>query len=136
MVESLYDYLASVFAPNHKGMPHPAGDEDFLRKQVLTSRNVPGGWLTDAALDRVEALTAYGAQRGLTLLEVAVGGLAALLLEPSLASLIGSYGSRLRFQGPDVLVVLVIVFTATSLGWLGAWLASGHHLRQTRPTDL
>ena len=35
-------------------------------------------WLTDAALDRVEALTAYGAQRGLTLLEVAVGGLAAL----------------------------------------------------------
>ena len=22
------------------------------------------------------------------------------------------------------------------LGWVGAWLASGHHLRQTRPTDL
>lgn len=36
------------------------------------------GWLTDAALDRVEALTAYGADRGLTLLQVAVGGLAAL----------------------------------------------------------
>jgi aryl-alcohol dehydrogenase-like predicted oxidoreductase len=43
------------------------------------------GWLTDAALDRVEALTAYGAERGLTLLEVAVGGLAAL---PAVGSVI------------------------------------------------
>jgi fatty acid desaturase len=39
-----------TFAPNHKGMPHPTGDEDYLRRQVLTSRNVHGGWLTDAAL--------------------------------------------------------------------------------------
>ncbi|MEQ4725883.1 aldo/keto reductase [Nonomuraea sp. B19D2] len=36
------------------------------------------GWLTEQALDRVEALTAYAAERGLTLLQVAVGGLAAL----------------------------------------------------------
>jgi fatty acid desaturase len=43
-------YLGLTFAPNHKGMPHPTGDEDFLRKQVLTSRNVRGGWLVDAAL--------------------------------------------------------------------------------------
>ncbi|GAA2542951.1 acyl-CoA desaturase [Winogradskya consettensis] len=43
-------YLGMTFAPNHKGMPHPTGDEDFLRKQVLTSRNVRGGWLTDIAL--------------------------------------------------------------------------------------
>ena len=43
------------------------------------------GWLTDAALDRVEALTTYGAERGLTLLQVAVGGLAAL---PSVGSVI------------------------------------------------
>jgi fatty acid desaturase len=43
-------YLGMTFAPNHKGMPHPTGDEDFLRKQVLTSRNVRGGWLTDVAL--------------------------------------------------------------------------------------
>jgi fatty acid desaturase len=31
-------------------MPHPTGDEDYLRKQVLTSRNVTGGRLTDLAL--------------------------------------------------------------------------------------
>ncbi|MET9851296.1 aldo/keto reductase [Streptomyces ossamyceticus] len=43
------------------------------------------GWLTDAALDRVEALTAYGAARGLTLLQVAVGALAAL---PAVGSVI------------------------------------------------
>jgi len=43
-------YLGLTFAPNHKGMPHPDGTGDFLRKQVLTSRNVRGGWLTDAAL--------------------------------------------------------------------------------------
>jgi len=43
-------YLGMTFAPNHKGMPHPDGTEDFLRKQVLTSRNVTGGWLTNTAL--------------------------------------------------------------------------------------
>jgi fatty acid desaturase len=45
-------YLGCSFAPNHKGMPVlPAGDDtDFLRRQVLTSRNVDGGWLTDFAL--------------------------------------------------------------------------------------
>ncbi|WP_030434760.1 fatty acid desaturase family protein [Actinoplanes subtropicus] len=43
-------YLGMTFAPNHKGMPHPTGDEDFLRKQVVTSRNVRGGRFTDIAL--------------------------------------------------------------------------------------
>ena len=45
-------YLGMSFAPNHKGMPIlDAGDQsDFLRRQVLTSRNVRGGWLTDTAL--------------------------------------------------------------------------------------
>jgi fatty acid desaturase len=43
-------YLGMTFAPNHKGMPHPTGDEDYLRKQVVTSRNVRGGWWVDVAL--------------------------------------------------------------------------------------
>ena len=45
-------YLGASFAPNHKGMPilDPADQTDFLRRQVLTSRNVRGGWLTDIAL--------------------------------------------------------------------------------------
>jgi fatty acid desaturase len=45
-------YMGSVFAPNHKGMPTFMGDTelDYLRKQVLTSRNVKGGRLMEVAL--------------------------------------------------------------------------------------
>ncbi len=45
-------YMGCIFAPNHKGMPTFSGDErpDYLRRQVLTSRNVRGGALTDVAL--------------------------------------------------------------------------------------
>jgi fatty acid desaturase len=43
-------YLGSVFAPNHKGMDMPVGGgrSDFVRRQVLTSRNIAGGRLTAA----------------------------------------------------------------------------------------
>jgi fatty acid desaturase len=42
-------YNSSIFATNHKGMPLTAEGErlDFLREQVLTSRNVHGHRLTD-----------------------------------------------------------------------------------------
>ncbi|WP_330456009.1 acyl-CoA desaturase [Streptomyces sp. NBC_00820] len=45
-------YLGSIFAPNHKGMPTLTGADrpDFLRRQVLTSRDVRGGWFTDIVL--------------------------------------------------------------------------------------
>lgn len=43
-------YLGSIFAPNHKGMEMPERKLDFLRKQVLTSRNVRGNRLTDRPL--------------------------------------------------------------------------------------
>ncbi|MEV6490554.1 acyl-CoA desaturase [Actinoplanes sp. NPDC051633] len=45
-------YLGCSFAPNHKGMPSLSEEEaaDYLRRQVLTSRNVRGHWLTDYAL--------------------------------------------------------------------------------------
>jgi fatty acid desaturase len=45
-------YLGCSFAPNHKGMPILDADDqtDFLRRQVLTSRNVRGGPLVDLAL--------------------------------------------------------------------------------------
>jgi fatty acid desaturase len=45
-------YLGLSFAPNHKGMPMlTAGEEaDFLRRQVLTSRNIRGGLVTDFLL--------------------------------------------------------------------------------------
>jgi fatty acid desaturase len=45
-------YLGCSFAPNHKGMPILTRDEqlDHLRKQVLTSRNISGGWWVDGLL--------------------------------------------------------------------------------------
>ena len=45
-------YMGCAFAPNHKGMPTvpPGYKIDFLRRQVLTSRNVRGGWFTDLLL--------------------------------------------------------------------------------------
>jgi fatty acid desaturase len=45
-------YLGLAFAPNHKGMPTPAGSDaaSFLRRQVLSSRNVRPGRLIDWAL--------------------------------------------------------------------------------------
>lgn len=45
-------YMGSIFAPNHKGMPMLTGRDrpDFLRRQVLTSRNVRGNWFIDNAL--------------------------------------------------------------------------------------
>ena len=45
-------YLGCSFAPNHKGMATFGEDEkvDFLRRQVVTSRNIRGNWFTDFAL--------------------------------------------------------------------------------------
>ncbi|MBB3664297.1 fatty acid desaturase [Prauserella sediminis] len=45
-------YMGSVFAPGHKGMPTlQAGEKlDFLRKQVLTTRNVRGGPVVDTLM--------------------------------------------------------------------------------------
>jgi fatty acid desaturase len=44
--------LGGAFAPNHIGMPIVPHNEkiDFLRRQVLMSRNVRGGWATNFAL--------------------------------------------------------------------------------------
>ena len=45
-------YMGGSFAPNHVGMPIVAHDAklDFLDKQVLTSRNVSGGWWMTALM--------------------------------------------------------------------------------------
>ncbi len=45
-------YMGCSFAPNHKGMPTiPMGQTlDFLRRQVITTRNIRGGLFTDFLL--------------------------------------------------------------------------------------
>ncbi len=45
-------YMGCSFAPNHKGMPMVTADDelDFLRRQVITSRNIRGSRIVDIAL--------------------------------------------------------------------------------------
>lgn len=45
-------YMGISFAPNHKGMPilEDGNTLDYLRRQVLTSRNISGGWFITLAL--------------------------------------------------------------------------------------
>jgi fatty acid desaturase len=45
-------YMGCSFAPNHKGMPILAKDDKtgYLRRQVLTARNIRGGRFTDVVL--------------------------------------------------------------------------------------
>jgi fatty acid desaturase len=45
-------YLGCAFAPNHKGMPVLSEQDelDFLRRQVITSRNVSGGLVVETLL--------------------------------------------------------------------------------------
>ena len=51
-----------------------------------------------------------------------------------LASLARSYGSPFALVGLDPVGATAVVVAATAIGWLGAWLVTGHFLRQTRPT--
>jgi len=78
-----------------------------------------------------------GAWYGLGAGVVALGLLAAagLALRQPLATLADSYGSRFALHGLDFLHAGMVLVGTVLLGWLGAWLVTGHFLRQTRPTE-
>jgi cell division transport system permease protein len=76
----------------------------------------------------------YGLAAGA--LAIAVLAAAGRALAGPLARLGDSYGAPLALGGLDAPRTLAVLACATALGVLGAWLATGHHLRQTRPTDL
>lgn len=56
-------------------------------------------------------------------------------LSPPLAELARSYGSDFALRGFGALEAAGVLACAGLLGWLGAWLVTGHYLRQTRPTN-
>lgn len=64
-----------------RGEPPPA-DSRYASMPTHWPRDQ---WLTDAAFDRVEALERYASERGLSLLDVAIGGIAAM---PAVGSVI------------------------------------------------
>ncbi len=57
-------------------------------------------------------------------------------LQAPLSDLLASYGSQLRPHGLSPIRLIQVLTAAAALGWLGAWLSVGHHLRRTRPTEI
>ncbi len=75
----------------------------------------------------------YGLGAGAVAL--ALIGVAGLALRPPLAALSESYASPFVLHGLDLLHSSFVLVGTVVLGWLGAWLVTGHFLRQTRPTE-
>ncbi len=73
----------------------------------------------------------YGLFAGL--LALAVAALAPWFMRAPVAALVESYGSRFQMKGLDVSLALATLALSVALGWLGAWLAAGHHLRRSAP---
>jgi len=57
------------------------------------------------------------------------------LLRPSLQALADSYASDFALHGPALTTCGFILLGTMLIGWLGAWLAASHFLRQIRPLD-
>jgi cell division transport system permease protein len=78
-----------------------------------------------------------GAWYGLVAGALALGLLAAAAhaLRAPLQALAQSYGGVFVLGGLDTPRALAVLSAATAIGWLGAWLVTGHFLRQTRPTE-
>ncbi|MEJ5209217.1 MAG: permease-like cell division protein FtsX [Lysobacteraceae bacterium] len=76
-----------------------------------------------------------GAWYGLfaAILALIVATLVPLALQPAVAGLVESYGAGFRLRGLGWGVAGITLLVSIALGWLGAWLAAGHHLRQTTP---
>ena len=109
-----------------------------IRLQILTQR------------DEIEVSKLLGATDAfigrpfyyLGLLQGVAGGLLALAIVASALALLNrevrvlaeSYGSNFRFEFLPLSEAALVVLGASVLGWLGAWLSVGRHLRAIEPT--
>lgn len=57
----------------------------------------------------------------------------AWVLHGSFSRLLELYALELVLNGPDLEHSLVLIVAGTGLGWLGAWLSVGHHIRAIEP---
>ncbi|MCX7564033.1 permease-like cell division protein FtsX [Xanthomonadaceae bacterium XH05] len=64
-------------------------------------------------------------------LALAVAALAPWFLRTPVAALVESYGSHFSMKGLDPVLAISALAVSIALGWLGAWLAAGHHLRRS-----
>ena len=75
--------------------------------------------------------TWYGLFAGM--LALIAAALAPWLLQAPVAALVESYGSTFELKGLGAGTALLALAASIALGWLGAWIAAGHHLRQSTP---
>jgi len=73
----------------------------------------------------------YGLGGALLAALILVGGLA--YLDQAVGDLSAQYGSRFHLAGLDRRGVGILVGTGAGLGWLGALISTGRHLRQIEP---
>ncbi len=89
------------------------GSDAFVRRPFLYS----GLW--------------HGLGGGLLAILLLVAGL--LFLEPPIGRLAAAYGTHLDLAGPGLREIALLLGGGALLGWLGAWLAAGYHLRRIEP---
>ncbi len=89
------------------------GTDGFVRRPFLYA----GGW--------------YGLLGGLFACVIIVIGYT--VIEPSVLRLAALYQSDFLLRGLGVVAALQLLAISTALGWVGAWLAVGRHLRHVEP---
>lgn len=67
------------------------------------------------------------------LLAVGMASLARWALQSPVSNLLDSYGAQFELRGLSPVQMLLVLASGMLLGWLGAWFAAGHHLRQSLP---
>ena len=75
----------------------------------------------------------YGALAGL--LAIAIAAILQRALAAPVADLVAEYAGNFSAAGIGIGSALATVLVAIALGWLGAWLAVGHHLRSAAGTE-
>ena len=75
----------------------------------------------------------YGALAGL--LAIAIAAILQRALAAPVADLVAEYAGSFSAAGIGLGNALATVLVALALGWLGAWLAVGHHLRSAASTE-
>ena len=77
-----------------------------------------------------KSVAGYAAQSAVAIgLILSVVGLVGLIFGTTAGLLVARIGPRRA-------ILAALLLGAAAMGWLGAWLATGHHLRRTRPTDV
>ncbi len=108
-----------------------------IRLQILSRRDeIEIGKLvgaTDAFIRR--PFLYHGAAQGLSggLAAWAIVSLGLYFLNPGVNELAQLYGAHFRPQSPDPDVMLGLLLASSLLGWIGAFLSVGRHLRQIEP---